>query len=88
MGFFIQDLHLNFHFFLGFRHGSGSSVKTIMPPSATLPLEIGLKCFWFLIALLIQSQPYLDYLFSVLKIFAYQAIFREDLGKSVLSVHT
>ena len=31
MGFFIQDLHLNFHSFLGFRHGIGSSVKTTMP---------------------------------------------------------
>ena len=87
---FIQDLHLNFHSFLGFRHGSGSSVKAIMPLSATLPLAIGLKCFWFLIALLLytQSQPYLDYLFSILKIFAYQTSFQEDLDKNVLSVHT
>ena len=49
MSIFIQDLHLNFHSFLGFRHGSGSSVKAIMPLSATWPLTIGLKCFWFLI---------------------------------------
>ena len=48
--FFIQDLHLKFHSFLGFWHGSGSSVKAIMPLSATLPLAIGLKCFWFLIS--------------------------------------
>ena len=51
MSFFIQDLHLNFHSFLGFWHGSGSSVKRIMPLSATLPLTIGLKCFWFLIVI-------------------------------------
>ena len=48
--FFIQDLHLHFHSFLGFRHGSGSSVKAIMPLSATLPLAIGLKYFWFRIS--------------------------------------
>ena len=30
MSFFIQDLHLNFHSFLGFQHGSGRSVKAIM----------------------------------------------------------
>ena len=51
MSFFIQDLHLNFHSFLGFRHGSGSSVKRIMPLTATLPLAIGWKCFWFLIVI-------------------------------------
>ena len=50
--FFIQDLHLDFHYFLGFRHGNGSSVKKIMPLSATLQLANGLKKrFWFLIAL-------------------------------------
>ena len=43
MSFFIQDLHLNFHSFLGFQHGSGLSVKAIMPLSATLPLAIGLN---------------------------------------------
>ena len=51
MSLFIQDLHLNFHSFLGFERGSGSSVKGIMPLSATLPLAIGLKFFLFLIAL-------------------------------------
>ena len=76
MSFFIQDLHLNFHSFLGFQHGSDSSVNAIMLLSATLPLAIGLKCFWFLIALLLyQSQPYLDYLSSIVKIFAYQTSF-------------
>ena len=35
--FFIQDLQLNFHSLLDFQHGSGSSVKAIMPLSATLP---------------------------------------------------
>ena len=77
MSFFIQDLHLNFRSFLGFLNGSCSSVKTIMLLSATLPLAIGLKCFGFL-----QHYCY------ILKIFAYQASFREDLGKSVLSVDT
>ena len=43
--FFIQDLHLNFHSFLGFQHSTGSSVKAIMRLSATLRLAIGLKCF-------------------------------------------
>ena len=32
-------------FFKGFRHGNGSSVKAIMPLSATLPLAIGLNFF-------------------------------------------
>ena len=45
--FFIQDLHLNFHSFLGFQHGSGSSVKAIMLLSAALPLAIGLNFFGF-----------------------------------------
>ena len=36
----------------------------------------------------IQSQPYLGYLPSILKIFTYQTSSREDLEKSVLSVHT
>ena len=56
MSFFIQDLHLNFHCLLDFQHGSDSSVKAIMPLSATLPLAIGLKCFWFLIALLLYPK--------------------------------
>ena len=37
MIFFIQDLHLNFHSFLGFQRGSDSSVNAIMLLSATLP---------------------------------------------------
>ena len=41
MSFFIQDLPRNFHSFLGFQHGSGSLVKTIMLLSAVLPLAIG-----------------------------------------------
>ena len=51
--FFIQDLHLNFHSFLGFQHGCGSSVHAIM---RLLPLAIGLQCFWFLIALLLYPK--------------------------------
>ena len=54
--------------------------------SATLSLATGLNIFWFLIAF-IQSQRYLDYLSSILKVFAYQTSFQEDLDKSVLSVH-
>ena len=53
MSFFIQDLHLNFHSFLGFQHESGSSVMAIV---RQLPLAIGLKCFWFLIALLLYPK--------------------------------
>ena len=76
MSFFIQDLHLDFHSLLDFQHGRGSSIKAIMPVSATLPLVICLNFFWFLIALLyIQSQPYLDYLSLILNIIAYQASF-------------
>ena len=45
MSFFSQDLHLNFHSFLGFQHGSGSLVKAIMLLSATLPLATGLNFF-------------------------------------------
>ena len=56
MKFFIQDLHLNFHSLLDFRHGRGSSVNTIMPLPATLPLVTGLKCFWFVIALLLYPK--------------------------------
>ena len=47
MSFFIQDLQLNFQSFLGFQHGSGSSIKATMPLSATLPLVIGLNFFGF-----------------------------------------
>ena len=43
MSFFIQYLHLNFYSFLVFQHGRGSSVKAIIPFSATLPLAIGLN---------------------------------------------
>ena len=53
MSFFIEHLHLNFHSLLGFQYGSGSSIKAIMPLPATLPLAIGLKFFWFLLALLL-----------------------------------
>ena len=56
MSFFIQDLHLNFHSFLSFQHGSDLSVKVIMRLSGTLPLAIGLKCFWFLTALLLYPK--------------------------------
>ena len=52
---------LGFHSFLGFQHGSDSSVKAIM-----------------VVILVIVS--------SILKIFAYQASFREDLHKSVLYI--
>ena len=45
MSFFYQDLHLNFHSFLGFQHESRLSVKAIMLLSAALPLAIGLNFF-------------------------------------------
>ena len=45
MSFFIQDLDLKFHSFLGFQYGSGSSVKVIMLLSPALPLAIGLNFF-------------------------------------------
>ena len=73
-------------FFKGFWHGNSSSVKAILPLSATLPVAIGLKCFLFLITLLLyQSQPCLDYLSSIQQIFAYQTSFRENLDKSFLT---
>ena len=56
MSFFIQDLHLNFNSFLGFQHRSDLSVKAIVQVSATLPLVIGSKNFWFLIALLLYPK--------------------------------
>ena len=34
--FFIQDLHLNSHSFLGFQHGNGSSVKAITISNITI----------------------------------------------------
>ena len=90
MSFFIQDFHLNFHSFLGFQRGSGSSGKGIMPLSATLPLAIGLTFFWFLIVLLLYPKSAILGLSFLDRnaIFAYQTSFREDLDKSVLSVHT
>ena len=56
MSVFNQDLHLNFHSFLDFQHGSGSSVKEIIPQSASLPLAIGLKFFCSLRALLLYPK--------------------------------
>ena len=56
MSLFIQDLRLNFYSFLGFQHGNGSSVKTIMLLSAALPLAIGLDFFWFVIPLLLYRK--------------------------------
>ena len=61
---FYSSLHLNFYSFLGFRHGSGSSVKAIMPLSAVLLLAIGFKCFWFLIALLLYPKSTVPNQFS------------------------
>ena len=43
MSFYIQDLGSNFHSLLGFQHGKGSSIKAIIPLSATFPLVIGLN---------------------------------------------
>ena len=89
MSYFIQDLHLNFHSFLGFHHDSGSSVKAIVPLSPTLPLAIGLKCFWLLIALLLYPKSTkLGLSFFNPNDVCLPNQFREDLEKSVLSVHT
>ena len=43
MSFLFKIFHLNFHSFLGFQNGSDSSIKAIIPLSATLPLAIGLN---------------------------------------------
>ena len=89
MSFFIQDLHLNFHSFLGFQHGSDSSVNAIMLLSATLPLAIGLKCFWFLIALLLYTKSTILRLsFLYPQDLCFLPSFREDFDKSVMSAHT
>ena len=48
MSFLIQDLHLNFHYFLGLQHGSDSPVKAIMPLSAALPLATDLVFYGLL----------------------------------------
>ena len=86
--FFIQDLHLNFHFFLGFQHERYSSVKVIMGLVSNPDNQvIGLKCFWFSIALsLYLKSTILGLSFIDLKIFAYQTSFQEDLNKRILSV--
>ena len=53
MSFFTQDLHLNFHSFLGFQHGSGSSVKAIMLPTiSSITISDWFEFFWFVITLL------------------------------------
>ena len=89
MSFFIQDLHLNSHSFLGFQYGSGFSVKANMPLSATLSLAIGLTYFWFLIALLLYPKSTIVGLsFLDPKDLCLPNQFSEDLDKSVLSVHT
>ena len=53
MSFFHSRFTFKLSFFLGFQHGSNSSVQAIM---RLLPLVIGLKCFWFLIALLLYPK--------------------------------
>ena len=45
MIFFYSRFTVKLPFFLGFQHGSGSSIKAIMELSATLPLAIGLTFF-------------------------------------------
>ena len=78
--FFIQDLHLNFHSFLGFQHGSGSSVKAIMLLSAALPLAIDLNFCLFVIASLLyrKSASHTSIIYClILKIFVYQTNFQK-----------
>ena len=77
MSFVIQDLPLNFHSFLGFPHGSGSSVKEIMLLSAVLPLAIDLNFLVCNSIIVISKEPYLDYFSSILKISAYQTSFQK-----------
>ena len=75
MSFFIQDLHLNFRSFLGFfQHGSGSSVKAIMSNISNITTSNWFENF-LVSNSIIQSQQYLDYLSSILKIFVYQTSF-------------
>ena len=74
----LQNLHLNFHSFLGFQHGSGSSVKVIMQ---LLPLAIGLKCFWFLIGLLLYLRS-ADYISSILRSLPTKPVFKRILAKA------
>ena len=45
--FFYSRFKFKLHSFLGFQQGSGSSIKAIMPLSATLPLTIGLEFLGF-----------------------------------------
>ena len=56
MSFLIQDLHLNFHYFLGLQHGTDSSVKAIMPLSAALPLAIGFIFFLVYYSIIVISK--------------------------------
>ena len=77
MSFVIHDLPLNFHSFLGFPHGSGSSVKEIMLLSAVLPLAIDLNFLVCNNIIIISKEPYLDYFSSILKISAYQTSFQK-----------
>ena len=53
MSFFYLRFGVKISFLLGFQHRSGSSVSAITSLSATLPLAIDLKIFWFIIALLL-----------------------------------
>ena len=85
MSFFIQDSHLNFHSFLGLQHGSGSSIKAIMLLSAALPLPIGLNFLVCNSIIVISKVSHVDYLSSILKVFAYQT---KLVFKSILSVHS
>ena len=51
--FFNLRFAIKISFFLGIQHRSRSSVTGITSLSATLPLVIGLKIFWFIKALLL-----------------------------------
>ena len=45
--FFCSRFTVKLYCFLGFQHGSSSSIKVIMPLAATLPLTIGLEFLGF-----------------------------------------
>ena len=85
MSFFIQDLHLNFHSFLGLQHGSGSSIKGIMLLSAALPLPIGLNLLVCNSINVISKVSHMDYLSSILKILVYQTSFEKRSVRTYLT---
>ena len=76
--FFYSRFTIKFSFFFRFSTWKWSSVEAIMVLSAALPLVIRLNFFGlYKHYCYIESQPYLDYLSSGLKIFACQTSFQK-----------